>query len=121
MLPEGGGDGGGVRNSASTSGSGVFFSREELVQPFRVDFAAQKIGFGDDAAEKAGVGFDSGDGVFIEGAAQTRNRFFAGIAPGDQLAEQRIVFIRNGPALVDAFIEADPRAARSAARENPSG
>jgi len=46
------------------------FPREELVQPFRVDFAAQKIGFGEDAAEKAGVGFDSGDDVFVEGAAQ---------------------------------------------------
>src|ERR1700730_15362887 len=101
MLPERGGDGGGRGSSAITSGSGVFFSRKELVQPFRVDFAAKKIGFGEDAAEKASVGLDSGNGVFVEGAAQTRNGFFAGIAPGDQLAEQRIVFVRNGPAFVD--------------------
>ena len=65
MLPQGGGDGGGVCGAAIDFGGGMSFSREELVEPFGVDFAAKEIGIGEDAAEKAGVGLDAGDGVFL--------------------------------------------------------
>jgi hypothetical protein len=82
-LPQCGGDGGGVRGAAISFGYGVIFSGEELVEPFGVDFAAEEIWVSKDAPEKAGVGLDSGDGIFVEGAAQARDGFFAGVAPGD--------------------------------------
>src|SRR5713226_7106138 len=120
-LPECGGDGGGVRGAALGMCCGAVFAREERIEPFGVDFAAEKIGFGEDAAKKAGVGFDAGDGVFVEGAAQAGDGFFAGVAPSDELAEQRIVFVGNGPAFVDAFVEANAGPAGRAARKNFSG
>ena len=97
------------------------FSREELVEPFGVDFAAEEIGIGEDAAEKAGVGLDAGDGVFVESTAETGNGFFAGVAPGDEFAEERIIFVGNGPAFVDAFVEANAGTAGGVEGKNLSG
>ncbi len=75
----------------------------------------------EDAAEEAGVGLDAGDGVLVERAAKACDGFLAAVAPGDELAEERIVVVRNGPAFVNAFIETDAGAARSVARKNFSG
>ena len=83
-----------------------------------MDFAAEEIGFGEDAAEKAGVGLDSGDGVFVEGAAEARDGFFARVAPGDEFAEEGIVIVGNGPAFVDAVVKADAGAAGDTAGED---
>src|SRR5882672_4759100 len=99
----------------------MLFASEELIEPFGMDFAAKKIGLGEDAAEEAGVGLDAGYGVFVECAAQARDGFFAGVAPSDEFAEERIVFVGNGPAFVDAFVEANARTAGRAARQNFAG
>src|SRR6266851_5685463 len=48
---------------------GILFAGQELIKPFGMDFAAKKIGFGENAAEEAGVSLDAGYGVFVEGAA----------------------------------------------------
>ncbi len=107
ILPDSSGNGGGIGGAAIDFASGMFFSCEELVEPFGVDFAAEEIRFAEDAAEEAGVGFDAGDGVFVEGAAEAGDGFFAGVAPGDEFAEKGIVFVGNGPAFVDTFVEAN--------------
>src|SRR6266851_3319500 len=120
ILPQRSGDGGGFRGAGFLR-SGMLFAAEELIEPFRMDFAAKKIGFGEDAAEEAGVGLDAGHGVFVEGTAQARDGFFAGVAPGDKFAEQGIVFVGNGPAFKDTFVEANAWTAGGAARKNFSG
>src|SRR5258708_3801551 len=86
-----------------------------------MDFTAQKIGFLQDAAEKPDVGLDASDGVFVEGAAKAGNGFLTAVAPGNELAEKRVVIVGHGPALVDAFIKANPLAGRELARKNFSG
>src|SRR5712675_808560 len=96
----------------------MLFAGEELIEPCGMDFAAKKIGFGENAAEEAGVGLDAGYGVFVEGAAQARDGLFAGVAPGNEFAEEGIVFVRNGPAFVDAFVEANAGTAGCVSRKN---
>ena len=76
-MPQGCGDGGGVGRIAFVFQRSVLFARQELVEPFGVDFAAKKIGFGENSAEEAGIRLDSGDNVFVERAAQAGNGFFA--------------------------------------------
>jgi hypothetical protein len=60
---------------------------EEFIEPFRVNVAAEKVGFGEQAAEKTDVGLDSGDCGFFERTAKASDGFFAAVAPGDQLRE----------------------------------
>src|SRR5258708_32098992 len=94
-LPDGGGDGGGIGGGVS----GLIFVRrrrggkraaEQLVKPLGVDFAAEKIGFIKDAAEKTDVGLDAGDGVLLKCAAKAGNGFLAAITPADELTQKRI-------------------------------
>src|SRR6266478_3589701 len=94
---------------------------QQFVQPLGMDLAAEKIWFNQNAAEKPDVGLDASDGVFIEGAAKAGNGFLTAIAPGNELAEKRVVIVGHGPALVDAFINANPRAGGDVARKNFSG
>jgi len=77
---------------------------EQFVEPLGVNLRAKKIGFGKNAAEEAGVGLDSGDGVLLESAAETGDGFFAAVTPGDQFAEQRVIVHRNSPAFVNAIV-----------------
>src|SRR5260370_1632902 len=115
-LPDGGGDGGGIGGGTSVR---IFVRRrhsgartaKHLVQPPGVDLAAEKIGFIKDTAEKTDVGLDTGDGVLLKGAAKAGNGFLATIAPGDELAKKRIVIVGHGPALVDAVVHSNARAA----------
>ena len=67
----------------------------------------KKFGLSQDAAEQTDVGANSGNGVFVQSTAQTRNGFFAAVSPGDKFAQQRIVVHRHGPALVDALVKAN--------------
>src|SRR5712671_4425252 len=99
----------------------MLFAGKKLIEPCGMDFAAKKIGFGEDAAEEAGVGLDAGYGVFVECAAQARDGFFGGVAPGNKFAEEGIVFVGNGPAFVDAFVEANAGTAGRVSRKNLSG
>src|SRR5437879_6523734 len=94
---------------------------KEFIQPARMDFAAEEFRLSEDAPEEADIGFDAGDGIFLEGAAETRDRLLAAVAPGDQLAQQRIVVRGDGPTFIHAFIEPNPRAARRAVREDLAG
>src|SRR5207245_9702943 len=81
----------------------------------------KKIGVGEDAAEQANVGLDAGDGVFLEGAAETTDGFFTAVAPGYEFAKKQVVLVRHGPALVDSFIEANAGPAGCPPRKNSSG
>ena len=96
----------------------MFFSCEEFIEPFGVDFAAQKIGFQQNAPKEACVGLDAGNRVFVEGAAQARDGFFTGVSPSDQFAQQGIVFVGNGPSFVHAFVETNAGAAGGAVRKD---
>ena len=119
-MPQGGCDGGRFLGSGFLR-SEMLFAGEKLIEPCGMDFAAKKIGFGEDAAEEVSVGLDARYSVFVEGAAQARDGFFAGVAPGDEFAEERIVFVGNGPAFVDTLVEANARTAGRAARKNFPG
>src|SRR5712672_579773 len=99
----------------------MLFAGEKLIEPCGMDFAAKKIGFGENAAEEASVGLDAGYSVFVECAAQARDGVFAGVSPGNEFAEQRIVFVGHGPAFVDTFVEANAGTTGRAARKNFSG
>ena len=94
---------------------------KQFIKPFRMDFSAKKIRFRENAAEQTCIGLDAGDGVLLESAAEAGDGFLATVAPGDEFTEERIVVHRNGPAFVDAFIEADTGAAGRVARKNCSG
>jgi len=94
---------------------------QHFIEPHGVNFGAEEVRLGEDAAEKRGVGFDAGDGIFLEGAAKARNGFFATVAPGDEFAEKRIVVHRDGPAFVDAFVDANAGAAGRMTGKNFSG
>src|SRR5262249_15732753 len=80
-----------------------------------MDFGTEKIRLTKNSAEKCRVRLDSGDCVFLESAAQTRDRFFAAVSPRNQFRKERVVIHWNGPAGIDAFIEANSRAAGRAA------
>src|ERR1700704_2746629 len=99
----------------------MLLAGEELIEPCGMDFATKKIGFGEDAAEEAGVGLDAGYGVFVECAAQARDGLFARVAPGNKFAEQGIVLVGNGPAFVDTFVEANAGTAGRVSRKNFPG
>src|SRR5712672_2474897 len=99
----------------------MLFAGEKLIEPFGMDFAAKEIRFSEDAAEEAGVGLNAGYGVFVKSAAQARDGLFAGVAPGNKFAEEGIVFVRHGPAFVDAFVEANAGTAGRVSRKNLSG
>ena len=94
---------------------------EEFVEPLGVDVAAEEIGFGEETAEEADIRFDSADGGLFEGAAEAGDGFFAAVAPSDEFGEERVVIVGNGPAVVDAVVEADARTGGNLARENFSG
>src|SRR6202011_4346817 len=94
---------------------------EEFVEPFGVNFSAKEIGLLENAAEQGNVGLDAGDRGFFQGAAKASDGFFAAVAPSDELGEERIVVIGNGPAFVDAIVEANARAAGDVAGENFAG
>src|SRR5260370_8194190 len=122
-LPDRGGNGGGIGNGAY----GLIFvgrrrggarTTEQVGERLGVDGAAEKIGFGEDAAEKADVGLNAGNRVFLEGASQAGDGFLTAVAPSDELAEKRVVIVGHGPALVDAIVQADTRTARNAAGKN---
>ena len=85
-----------------------------------MDLAAEKIGFIKDAAEKPSVGLDANDSVFLEGAPKASNGFLAAIAPGNELAEKRIVIVGYRPTLVDAVVQANARTAGNLTRNNCS-
>src|SRR6266849_4902076 len=111
-LPDCSGDGGSIGRGAcwptfAGRRSGGTWTAEQLVQPLGVSLTAEKIGFNQNAAEKANVGLDASDGVLVEGAAKTGNSFLAAIAPGDELAEKRVVIVGHGPARVDAIVQAN--------------
>ena len=113
-------------SSAATSRSCVFFTAEEFRQPFvepaGVDFTAQEIADRGECARRRPVFvLIPVTRVFLEGAIEARDRLRAVLAPGDQLAEHRIVFGRNGKTFVDAVIETDSGAGRRAARKNFPG
>ena len=91
---------------------------EKFVEPFRMNVATEEVGFAEQAAEQADVGLDAADGGFFKGAAKAGDGFFAAVAPGDEFCEERIVIVGDGPAVVDAVVEAYTRAARNLAREN---
>src|SRR5580704_2742089 len=122
-LPESCGDGGGIGGMVCLGilvqgmrcGWGTL---QQFVEPLGVDFAAQEIRLGENAAEKASVGFDASDRVLLECAAEASDGFFAAVAPSDQFAKQRVVVHRHGPAFVDTFIETNAGAARSMARKD---
>src|SRR5258705_8423853 len=122
-LRDGGGDSGGIRNGTLARivvrrGRGRKRPAEQLVEPPSVNFAAEKIWFKQDAAEKADVGFDAGNGVLVEGAAKSGDGFLAAIAPGDEFAEKRIVVVGNCPAVINAFVQPDSRTAENVTRKN---
>src|SRR5260370_25348472 len=103
-VPHCSGDSCGIGGGAS----GLIFIRrsrcgtramKQFVKPLGVNLAAEKIGFIKDAAEKTDVGLDAGGGVLLEGAPNAGNGFFAAIAPGDELAEKRLVIGGHGPVL----------------------
>ena len=94
---------------------------EEFVEPLGVDVATEKIGFAEQAAKEADVRFDAADGGFFKGAAEAGDGFFAAVAPGDELREERVVIVRDGPTFVDAFVEANAWAAGNGARKDFSG
>ena len=94
---------------------------EEFVEPLGVDVAAEEIGFGEEAAEEADIGLDAGDGGFLEGAAEAGDGFFAAIAPGDQLGEERVVVVGDGPAVVDAIVETNAGTGGNLTRQDFSG
>ena len=86
-LVDGSGDCGGVSAGGFVCGGSRLFAGQEFIQPFGVDFVAQKIGFGQQAAEEGDVGLDAGDGGLFEGAAKACDGFFAAVSPGDELGE----------------------------------
>src|SRR5882724_9102947 len=125
-LPNGSGDGSGVGNGVSwpifvRGRCGGARTEQQFVKPLGMDFATEKIGFFEDTAEEAGVGLDAGGGVLLEGPAKAGNGFLAAVAPGDQLAEKRIVIVGHGPAFVDAIVQANAGTARNVAGKNFSG
>src|SRR5260370_19035994 len=91
---------------------------EQFVQPLGVDLAAEKIWFIKDAPEETGVGLDAGDGVLLEGTAKAGNGFLTAVAPGDELAEKRVVIAGHGPARIDAVGQANARTARKLTRKD---
>jgi len=62
-------------------GARCFFAGEKLIEPFGMDFAAQKIGFGEDAAEEAGVGLDAGLRCIRRGRGAGARWFLRGSCP----------------------------------------
>src|SRR5260370_28239824 len=121
-LPDGRGDGRGIGSCAcgvklAGRRCGGKRTAQQFVEPLGMDLTTEKIWFNQDAAEKPDVGLDASDGVFVEGAAKAGNGFLTAIAPGNELAEKRVVVVGHGPALVDAFIKANPRAGASVARK----
>src|SRR5260370_37458550 len=125
-LPDGSGDGGGISRGAcglnfAARRHGRSWTAQQFVQPLGVNLTTEKIRFDQNAAEQADVGLDASDGVLIEGAAKGGNRFLSAVAPGNELAEKGVVIVGYGPALVDAFIKANPRTRRGVARKNFSG
>jgi len=125
-LPESRGDGGGIVGvvcfcAFSCRRSFGRRTLKQFVEPLGVNFSAKEIRLGENAAEKACVDFNTCDSVLLESTAQASDGFFAAVAPGDQLAQQRIVIHWNGPAFVDAFIEANAGATGRMARKNFSG
>jgi hypothetical protein len=80
---------------------------QQFVQPFGVNFRFQKIRFGENSPKQSGIRFNSGDGIFFQRSAQTRDGFFSAVAPCYQFTEQRIVVHRYGPAFVHAFVHPD--------------
>ena len=123
-LPHCSGDGRGIGGGASRLISvrrhAGAWTAKQLVQPLGVDLATEKIGFIKDAAEKPSVGLDANDSVFLEGAPKASNGFLAAIAPGNELAEKRIVIVGYRPTLVDAVVQANARTAGNLARNNCS-
>src|ERR1700730_19402987 len=120
-VPEGRGDGGRLCGVAFVSGDIDVLASEQFIEPVGVNFAAKKIGLGENAAEEAGIGLDAGDGVFLEGAAKTGDGFFAAVAPSDQLAEEGVVVVGHGPAFVDAIVETNAGGAGGLVRKNLAG
>lgn len=64
-------------------------------------------GVAEDFAEKGEIGLNAGDGVFVDGAKDAVDGGLAGGAPGDELGEHGVVVDGDGPAGVDAGVEAD--------------
>src|SRR2546423_13158952 len=123
--PDGSGDGSGVGGGVCwpilvRGRRGGAWTTEQLIKPFGVNLAAEKIRFIEDAAEKTYIGLDAGDAVLLEGAAKTGNGFLTAIAPGNELAEKRVVIVWHGPAFVDPVVQANSRAAGNLARKNSS-
>ena len=94
---------------------------EEFVEPARVNLTADEVGLGKDAAEKTGVRPDAADHVFRKRAAETGHSFFAAIAPGDELSEERIVLGRNRPPGTDSVVQAHAGTVGRAARQYRAG
>src|ERR1700674_4346150 len=94
-------------------------TQKDLIEPPGVNIGTEKIGFGKDAAKECGVGLDSRDGVFPEGAAETGDGFLAAVAPSDQLRKEGVVIPRDSPAGIHAFIEPPPGAVRAARKNFP--
>ena len=94
---------------------------EKFVEPFRVNVAAEEVGFAEQAAEQADVGFDAADGGFFERSTKAGDGLFTAVAPGDEFGEEWIVIVGNGPAVVDAVVETNAGTGGNLARENFSG
>src|ERR1700722_20715478 len=86
-----------------------------------MDVALQKIGLGEKAAEEGDVSLDAADGGFFERATEAGDGFFAAVAPGDEFGKERVVVVGDGPAVVDAVVEANARPGGNLAREDFSG
>src|SRR5947208_17050307 len=94
-LPDGSGDGGGIRRGVSglilvRRRRGGARTAEQLVKPPGVHLAAQKIGFNKDTAEKPHIGLDAGDGVLVKGTAKAAKGLLTAIAAGDECPDTRI-------------------------------
>src|SRR5258707_9040061 len=113
-LPDGGGDSGGI-GSGTLARIVVRRSRgrkrptEQLVEPASVNFAAEKIWFKQDAAKKADVGFDAGNGVLVEGAAKSGVGFLPAIPQAIGFAGRRFEVVGNCQAVLNPSFQPDSR------------
>ena len=100
----------------SAGGRGALVAREELVDEAGVQVAGAQFRVLQNLAEEADVGADAAHVVFAQGADHALDGLLAVGAPDGQLGEQRVVLHGDGPAIVDAAIQANARAHAGASR-----
>src|SRR5690606_34536775 len=90
----------------------VLVHTQFLFQVVDVDAALAEAGIAGQVAVQRHVGLDAVDHDLVEGVAHARQGLVAGVAVGDDLADQRVVVRRYGIAAVQVRIVADAVAAR---------